>query len=138
MKKIFSIGAAVLGTAVFLGMYQYFRAPKSARDTKPALATQSIHFKDEIAAGKARPGDIIQLTGQVVASESNSIELRGGILITRSADEAATTTWPEEGTQTFIAKFNGIEVDEFFGDTLYRLNDGFLLHSADSKDLDES
>jgi len=132
MKKIFSIGAAVLGAAVFFGLYQYFRTPESALDARAELVIDSKDFGSSLITD-LDPGAIVQLTGQVIASESSSLELEGGVLITKSADQKQT--WPEKGTYSFKAKFNGVEVDEFFGDTLYRFNDGFLLLSSNSEDL---
>ena len=135
MKKILSIGAAVLGAAAFFGFYQYFRTPESALEATPEVIVTSAEFGQALRAGTIKTGDFVQLSGEVIAAESSSLELRGGVLITR-AQAQQNTPWPESGMHSFKCKFNGVEVDEFFGDTLYRLNDGFLLDAANSEDLD--
>ena len=82
------------------------------------------------------PGDVAEISGEIIASESQSVELIGGVIITRSTEDQAK--WPKAGSATFKAKFDGVEEDEFFGELLYRFSGGFLVKGLQSKNLNQS
>ena len=135
-KKIFLTIAVVFLAAVFFGISEYFRTPLTVLEREPTAILDSQGLEEVVRTKNLVPGDVAQLTGEIVSAESQSVELIGGVLITRSAEDAAA--WPKAGTATFKAKFDGVEEDEFFGEMLYRFSGGFLVEGLQSEDLNQA
>ena len=135
-KKIFQGIAVVVLAAVFFGLYEYFRKKWNFYifDFFQILDSQKL----EMAVGMENliPGDVAEISGEIIASESQSVELIGGVIITRSTEDQAK--WPKAGSATFKAKFDGVEEDEFFGELLYRFSGGFLVKGLQSENLNQS
>jgi len=132
MKKNFIfIAIALFLIASLVGTYQYFRSPTKAIEQDSVFTGASMDFARQFQTGMIHANDIIQLEGEIIAREQYSLELIGGVLISR--DDTETQKWPKSGSHSFIAIFNGVEVDDFFGDTLYRFNGGFLLDQVKLK-----
>jgi len=136
MKKIFLSVTVVLLAAVFFGLYEYFRTPENALEREASLTLDSQGLEVAVGRENLQPGDVAEISGEIIAAESQSVELIGGVLITRSAEDQ--TEWPKAGSATFKAKFDGVEEDEFFGELLYRFSGGFLVKGLQSKNLDQS
>jgi len=130
-KNLVFIAIALILTGALVGSYQYFRAPTKAVNEDPVFTGSSMNFARQFQTGMVRANDVVQLEGEVIASEQSSLELVGGILISR--DDTESQKWPKSGAHSFKAIFNGVEVDDFFGDTLYRFNGGFLLDQVKLK-----
>ncbi|MDE0987271.1 MAG: hypothetical protein OSA02_07085 [Schleiferiaceae bacterium] len=132
MKKNFLfIAIALFLIASLVGTYQYFRSPTKAIEQNSVFTGASMDFAQQYQTGMIHANDIIQLEGEIIAHEEHSLELIGGVLILR--DDTETQQWPKSGSHSFKAIFNGVEVDDFFGDTLYRFNGGFLLDQVKLK-----
>src|SRR5210317_347825 len=131
MKKIFLSVTVVLLAAVFFGLYEYFRTPETALEREASLTLDSQGLEVAVGMENLQPGDVAEISGEIIAAESQSVELIGGVLITRSAEDQ--TEWPKAGSATFKAKFDGVEEDEFFGELLYRFSGGFLVKGLQSK-----
>lgn len=114
-----------------MGTYQYFRSPTKAIEQNSVSTGASMDFAQLYQTGMIHANDIIQLEGEIIAHEQYSLELIGDVLILR--DDTETQQWPKSGSHSFKAIFNGVEVDDFFGDTLYRFNGGFLLDQVKLK-----
>lgn len=136
-KKIFQGIAVVVLAAVFFGLYEYFRTPQTALEREASQILDSQELEMAVGMENLMPGDIAEISGEIIAAESQSVELLGGVVITRSKlDEAS---WPKQGSfGNFRAKFDGVEEDEFFGALLYRFSGGFLVKGLQSKDLNQS
>lgn len=134
-KKIFQGIAVVVLAAVFFGLYEYFRTPQTALEREVSLTLDSQGLEMAVGMENLMPGDVAEISGEIIASESQSVELIGGVVITRSAEDVAT--WPKAGSATFKAKFDGVEEDEFFGELLYRFSGGFLIKGLQSKNLNQ-
>jgi len=136
-KKIFQGIAVVVLAAVFFGLYEYSRSPQTALEREVELTLDSQELEIAVGMENLVPGDIVEISGEIIAAESQSVELLGGVVITRSKlDEAS---WPKQGSfGNFRAKFDGVEEDEFFGEVLYRFSGGFLVEPLKTKDLDQS
>ena len=132
MKKNFLFIAITLFLiAALVGTYQYFRSPTKAIDQDSVFTGSSMDFAMQVQSGRIYANDVVQLEGEIVAHEEHSLELIGGVLISR--DDTEPQEWPKSGSHSFKAIFNGVEVDDFFGDTLYRFNGGFLLDQVKLK-----
>ena len=136
MKKIFLSVTVVLLAAVFFGLYEYFRTPETALEREASLTLDSQGLEVAVGMENLIPGDVAEISGEIIAAESQSVELIGGVLITRSAEDQ--TEWPKAGSATFKAKFDGVEEDEFFGELLYRFSGGFLVKGLQSENLNQS
>ena len=136
MKKIFLSVTVVLLAAVFFGLYEYFRTPETALEREASLTLDSQGLKVAVGMENLIPGDVAEISGEIIAAESQSVELIGGVLITRSVEDL--TEWPKAGSATFKAKFDGVEEDEFFGELLYRFSGGFLVKGLQSENLNQS
>ena len=137
MKKNFlfiAITAVLIVASV--GTYQYFRSPPKAIDLDSVFTGSSIDFSRQFQSGLIHTNDVVQLEGEIIAHEEHSLELIGGLLISR--DDIESQKWPKSGSHSFKAIFNGVEVDDFFGDTLYRFNGGFLLDQVKFKHPNQS
>ena len=136
MKKIFLSVTVVLLAAVFFGLYEYFRTPETALEREASITLDSQGLEVAVGMENLIPGDVAEISGEIIAAESQSVELIGGVLITRSAEDL--TEWPKAGSATFKAKFDGVEEDEFFGELLYRFSGGFLVKGLQSENLNQS
>ncbi len=136
MKKIFLSVTVVLLAAVFFGIYEYFRTPETALEREASLTLDSQGLEVAVGMENLIPGDVAEISGEIIASESQSVELIGGVIITRSTEDQAK--WPKAGSATFKAKFDGVEEDEFFGELLYRFSGGFLVKGLQSENLNQS
>ena len=136
-KKIFLLVAVVVLTAVFFGLSQYYRTPQTALEREVQLTLDSQELEMAVGMENLMPGDIAEISGEIIAAESQSVELLGGVVITRSQLDNAQ--WPKQGSfGNFRAKFDGVEEDEFFGELLYRFSGGFLVEPLKTKDLNQS
>lgn len=135
-KKIFLLVAVVVLAAVFFGLSEYFRTPKTALEQEATMVLDSQRLEKAVGMEDLKPGDIAVISGEIVSAESQSVELIGGVLITRSKEDQAQ--WPKAGGASFKAKFDGVEEDEFFGELLYRFSGGFLVKGLQAKDLNQS
>lgn len=120
--------------AVFFALYQFFRTAPSADELRPQFTGSSADFAVEARAGAFAPGTVVRVSGAVSFAESISLELDGGVIATK--DSSDTQEWPDHGTLVVQGFYNGVEVDDFFGDTLVRLGGCFLLEATESEDLD--
>ncbi len=134
-KKIFLAIAVVLLAAVSFGLYEYFRAPQTALEREVRITLDSQQLEMAVDMENLITGDVAQISGEIIAGESQSVELIGGVIITRSIKDQAH--WPKVGSATFKAKFDGVEEDEFFGELLYRFSGGFLVKSLQSEYLNQ-
>jgi len=136
-KKIFLLVAVVVLTAVFFGLSEYYRTPQTALEREVQLTLDSQELEMAVGMENLMPGDIAEISGEIIAAESQSVELLGGVVITRSQLDNAQ--WPKQGSfGNFRAKFDGVEEDEFFGEMLYRFSGGFLVEPLKTKDLNQS
>ena len=131
-KKIYITATVVLLATVSFGLYQYFRTPAAAMDLSPAFTGNSQSMAREAAKFQIR--DVVVLQDTVVSAESKSISLPNGVIVVR--DSSDTQTWPSSGYVSVKGFYQGIEIDDFFGDTLIRVGGAFLLESTNSEDLD--
>ena len=135
-KKIFQGIAGVVLAAVFFGLYEYFRTPQTALERETSLMLDSQGLEMAVGMENLMPGDVAEISGEIIAAESQSVGLIGGVIITRSTEDQ--TKWPKAGSATFKAKFDGVEEDEFFGELLYRFSGGFLIKGLQSENLNQA
>lgn len=136
-KKIFLLVAVVVLTAVFFGLSEYYRTPQTALEREVQLTLDSQELEMAVGMENLMPGDIAEISGEIITAESQSVELLGGVVITRS--QLDNTQWPKQGSfGNFRAKFDGVEEDEFIGEVLYRFSGGFLVEPLKTKDLNQS
>lgn len=131
-KKIYITATVVLVATVSFGLYQYFRTPAAAMDLAPTFTGNAQSMAREAAKFQIR--DVVVLQDTVVSAESKSISLPNGVIVVR--DSSDTQTWPSSGYVSVKGFYQGIEIDDFFGDTLIRVGGAFLLESTNSEDLD--
>lgn len=131
-KKIYITATVVLLATVSFGLYQYFRTLAVAMDLSPAFTGNAQSMAREAAKFQIR--DVVVLQDTVVSAESKSISLPNGVIVVR--DSSDTQTWPSSGYVSVKGFYQGIEIDDFFGDTLIRVGGAFLLESTNSEDLD--
>ena len=135
-KKIIIIVLTALAVGLFYGLSEYFRKPKNALDQKVEVLTLSESLGTLVDNGTLLPGAIVKVSGEIISYESESVELIGGVLISRSSVEKVS--WPKSGSASFKAKFDGVEEDEFFGEVIYRLSGGFLLENVQSEHMNKT
>ena len=131
-KKIYITATVVLLATVSFGLYQYYRTVAAAMDLSPAFTGNGQSMAREAAKFQIR--DVVVLQDTVVSAESKSISLPNGVIVVR--DSSDTQTWPSSGYVSVKGFYQGIEIDDFFGDTLIRVGGAFLLESTNSEDLD--
>lgn len=135
-KKLLLVGSIAIVAAVLYGLSEYFRTNEKAIDQKADVQISALSLGAAVGEGRIEVGDIVEVQGSIVSAEERSAELMGGVLITK--DETDMEQWPSQGDHRFKALFNGVEIDDFFGDTLYRFSGGFLLEPLESEDLEQS
>lgn len=131
-KKIFISATVVLLAAVVFGLYQYFRTPATANDLPPVFTGNAESMASEVDAFQI--GDVVLLQDTIRSAESKSISLPNGVIVVR--DSSDTQTWPTSGKVSVKGFYQGIEIDDFFGDTLIRIGRAFLVNPDDAKDLE--
>ena len=131
-KKIFISATVVLLAAVVFGLYQYFRTPATANDLPPVFTGNAESMASEVDAFQI--GDVVLLQDTIRSAESKSISLPNGVIVVR--DSSDTQTWPTRGYVSVKGFYQGIEIDDFFGDTLIRIGRAFLVNPDDAKDLE--
>jgi len=131
-KKIFISATAVLLAAVSFGLYQYFRTPAAAMDLPPVFTGNAESMASEADAFQI--GDVVLLHDTIRSAESKSISLPNGVIVGR--DSSDTQIWPTNGYVSVKGFYQGIEIDDFFGDTLIRIGRAFLVNPDDAKDLE--
>lgn len=134
MKKYFLIATAVLVAAVSFGLYQYFRAPEKAVDLTPAFLGSAAELTMFLESNPAEPGIPVEIHDTIGSAESKSITLPGNVIVVK--DTSDVQQWPSSGYVEIVGFYQGVEIDEFFGDTLTRIGGAFLLHPTNSEDLD--
>ena len=135
-KKIIIIVLIALAVGLIYGISEYFREPKNALDQKVEVSTFSESLGTLVDKGSLLPGAIVKVSGEIISYESESVELIGGVLVSKSAMD--TASWPQFGSATFQAKFDGVEEDDFFGEIIYRLSGGFLLKNVQPEHLNKT
>ena len=135
-KKIIIIVLIALAVGLIYGISEYFRKPKNALDQKVEVSTFSESLGTLVDNGSLLPGAIVKVSGEIISFESESVELIGGVLVSKSAMD--TASWPQFGSATFQAKFDGVEEDDFFGENIYRLSGGFLLKNVQPEHLNQT
>ena len=135
-KKIIIIVLAALVVGLIYGLNEYFRKPKNALDQKVEVLTFSESLGTLVDNGSLLPGAIVKVSGEIISYESESVELIGGVLVSKSAMD--TASWPQLGSASFQAKFDGVEEDDFFGEIIYRLSGGFLLKNVQPEHLNQT
>ena len=131
-KKIYLLATVVLVAAVSFGLYQYFRTPDAAVDLKPSYKGNAATFAR--TASTYEVGDVVELRDLIGSFESKSITLPGGVIVVR--DSSDVQVWPSSGYIAIKGFYQGIEIDDFFGDTLIRVGGAFLLESTQPEHLD--
>ena len=131
-KKIFISATVVLLAAVVFGLYQYFRTPDTANDLPPVFTGNAESIASEADAFQI--GDVVLIMDTIQRVESKSITLPNGVIVGR--DSTDTQTWPSNGYVSVKGFYQGIEIDDFFGDTLIRIGRAFLVNPDDAKDLE--
>ena len=131
-KNIYIIATVVLLAAVSFGLYQYFRTPAAAMDLPPVFTGTAESMANEAAAFDI--GDVVLVQDTIRSAESKSIALPHGVIVVR--DSSDMQTWPSSGYVSVKGFYQGIEIDDFFGDTLIRVGGAFLLEPSDSEDLE--
>jgi hypothetical protein len=135
-KRIITILLVAFAVGLIYGLSEYFRKPKNALEQKVAVLTLSESLGTLVANGTLLPGAIVKVSGEIISAESESVELIGGVLISKSTMDSAS--WPKSGSALFQAKFDGVEEDDFFGEIIYRLSGGFLLENVQSEHLNQT
>jgi len=135
-KKIIIIVLVALAVGLIYGLNEYFRKPKNALDQKVEVLTFSESLGTLVDNGSLLPGAIVKVSGEIISYESESVELIGGVLVSKSATD--TASWPQSGSASFQAKFDGVEEDDFFGEIIYRLSGGFLLKNVQPEHLNQT
>jgi len=106
-KKIITIVLIALAVGLIYGLNEYFRKPKNALDQKVEVLTFSESLGTLVDNGSLLPGAIVKVSGEIISYESESVELIGGVLVSKSAMD--TASWPQSGSASFQAKFDGVE-----------------------------
>lgn len=130
-KTFLSVIAAAFVAAMGIAAYLYFKPVAKATDREPQFtgtATQFAALAPEFPVGAP-----VRIQGSILSAESKSVELDGGLFASKDSTDLAQ--WPSSGAVEFIGYYNGIEIDDFLGDTLIRLNGCFLLESSQPQDL---
>ena len=135
-KKIIIIVLIALAVSLIYGLSEYFRKPKNALDQKVEVLTFSESLGTLVDNGSLLPGAIVKVSGEIISYESESVELIGGVLVSKSAMD--TASWPQSGSVSFQAKFDGVEEDDFFGEIIYRISGGFLLKNVQPEHLNQT
>ncbi len=135
-KKIIIIVLVALAVGLIYGLNEYFRKPKNALDQKVEVLTFSESLGTLVDNGSLLPGAIVKVSGEIISYESESVELIGGVLVSKSTTD--TASWPQSGSASFQAKFDGVEEDDFFGEIIYRLSGGFLLKNVQPEHLNQT
>ena len=135
-KKIIIIVLVALAVGLIYGLSEYFIKPKNALDQKVEVLTFSESLGTLVDNGSLLPGAIVKVSGEIISYESESVELIGGVLVSKSAMD--TASWPQSGSASFQAKFDGVEEDDFFGEIIYRLSGGFLLKIVQPEHLNQT
>ena len=135
-KKIIIIVLIALAVGLIYGLNEYFRKPKNALDQKVEVLTFSESLGTLVDNGSLLPGAIVKVSGEIISYESESVELIGGVLVSKSNTD--TASWPQSGSASFQAKFDGVEEDDFFGEIIYRLSGGFLLKNVQPEHLNQT
>lgn len=130
-KNTYITATVVLLAAVSFGLYQYFRTPAAAMDLPPAFNGNAESMAS--VAHEFQIGDVVLLRDTIQSAESKSITLPNGVIVVR--DSSDTQNWPSSGYIAVKGFYQGIEIDDFFGDTLMRVGGAFLLDLTDSEDL---
>jgi hypothetical protein len=131
-KNIYIVATVVLLATVSFGLYQYFRTPAAAMDLPPVFTGTAESMANEAAAFDI--GDVVLVQDTIRSAESKSIALPHGVIVVR--DSSDMQTWPSSGYVSVKGFYQGIEIDDFFGDTLIRVGGAFLLEPSDSEDLE--
>jgi hypothetical protein len=132
-KKIYLTATVVLVAAVSFGLYQYFRAPAAAIDLRPVYSGKADqNFISSLQ--QLETGAVVELQDTIRSAESKSITLSNGVIVVR--DSADLQTWPTSGYIAVKGFYQGIEIDNFFGDTLIRVGGAFLLEGTQPEHLD--
>lgn len=134
MKKVLITLSFFVAGALSIGLYQYFRTPEKAMEQQPFFEGSADGFAGLLMDSKWETGTVVQLSDTIQSAERKSITFPHGIIITRDTSDKAL--WPAEGYITVQGIYQGKEVDEFFGETLIRINGAFLLKTAKSENLD--
>ena len=135
-KKILFLVTTAITAGVIYGLSEYFRKPMTAIDQKVDMLCFSEALGTLAENGRLLPGAIVKVSGEIISAESESVELKGGVLISKSTTD--TASWPRSGSVLIQAKFDGIEEDDFFGGIVYRLSGGFLLKNMQSDHLNQT
>ena len=135
-KKIIIIVLIALAVGLIYGIREYFRKPKNVLDQKVEVLTFSESLGTLVDNGSLLPGAIVKVSGEIISYESESGELIGGVLVSKSTMD--TASWPQSGSASFQAKFDGVEEDDFFGEIIYRLSGGFLLKNVQPEHLNQT
>ena len=131
-KKIFIAVSVVLLAALVYGLMEFFRTPTKACDLNSEYEGEAKAFVDNIHSYKTQA--VVKLMDTIVSAESKSITLPMNTIVVKDSSEMKE--WPKEGYVVIQGFYQGIEIDEFFGDTLIRIGGACLLNSDDSEDLD--
>jgi len=131
-KNIYIVATVVLLATVSFGLYQYFRTPAAAMDLPPVFTGTAESMANEAAAFDI--GDVVLVQDTIRSAESKSIALPHGVIVVR--DSSDMQTWPSSGYVSVKGFYQGIEIDDFFRDTLIRVGGAFLLEPSDSEDLE--
>ena len=131
-KNIYITATVVLLATVSFGLYQYFRTPAAAMDLPPVFTGTAESMANEAADFDI--GDVVLVQDTIRSAESKSIALPHGVIVVR--DSSDMQTWPSSGYVSVKGFYQGIEIDDFFGDTLIRVGGAFLLEPSDSEDLE--
>ena len=135
-KRIVFLVTTAITVGVIYGLSEYFRKPMSAIDQKADMNCFSEALGAFVDNGRLLPGAIVKVSGEIISAESESVELIGGVLVSKSTTD--TASWPKSGSVSIQAKFDGIEEDDFFGEIVYRLSGGFLLKNMQSDYLNQT
>ena len=135
-KRIVFLVTTAITAGVIYGLSEYFRKPMSAIDQKADMNCFSEALGALVDNGRLLPGAIVKVSGEIISAESESVELIGGVLVSKSTTD--TASWPRSGSVSIQAKFDGIEEDDFFGEIVYRLSGGFLLKNMQSDHLNQT
>ena len=135
-KRIVFLVTTAITFGVIYGLSEYFRKPMSAIDQKADMNCFSEALGALVDNGRLLPGAIVKVSGEIISAESESVELIGGVLVSKSTTD--TASWPKSGSVSIQAKFDGIEEDDFFGEIVYRLSGGFLLKNMQSDYLNQT
>ena len=130
-NNIYIVATVVLLATVSCGLYQYFRTPAAAMDLHPVFTGTAESMANEAAAFDI--GDVVLVQDTIRSAESKSIALPHGVIVVR--DSSDMQTWPSSGYVSVKGFYQGIEIDDFFGDTLIRVGGAFLLVPTDSENL---